>query len=580
VVPVLEEIKVEGAAEGYVEMLHRYGVDFVFASPGTEFVPVWEFLAKYNEAGKKPLYMNTRHEGLSVSLAKGYYMVSGRPQVLMAHVLTGTLHGAMELKAAYTDQIPLMLLVGEARTHDDEVYGGTPGPHYLSFTEVGGQQRLIQPYMKWVDTPQCNDNILSTIIRGLDIASTDIKGPVMLSLSRELLFDKREKMRVPYPNPRPSPPQADPEALRKLTRMLAKSEDPLIYTRYLGRNRGVVASLVELAELVGTPVFETPGYTNFPTNNPLHMGTSMGNYLVDADLILVIDANGWPPWYPPNSITDRSRAKIVFMDLDPLQLKYPVYSYPADLLIAADSSLALPALVAEVKKVHINEKGAEDRLARWGKEHKRLREEWKKAAFAAKDQCPISPRWLCYCIDEVVDENTILVHETISHSTIIFEHIERHRVVPGSQLEATGPIAHTGLGQGLGVALGAKLAAPEKTVIALEGDGSFNYNPVHACLGLAQEYAIPFLTIIYDNQGYAAMKHHPRYYPKGYAMSSGRIYGVACEPKPDYAKLSEAFGGYGEEVIDPSEVKPALLRALKHLKKGTHALLDVILPGC
>ncbi len=151
-------------------------------------------------------------------------------------------------------------------------------------------------------------------------------------------------------------------------------------------------------------------------------------------------------------------------------------------------------------------------------------------------------------------------------------------MVPGSQLEATGPIAHTGLGQGLGVALGAKLAAPEKTVIAVEGDGCFNYIPVHDCLGLAQEYAIPFLTVIYDNQGYAAMKHHPRYYPGGHAVKSGRIYGVPCSPKPDYAKLSESFGGHGEEVTDPSEVKPALQRALKQMKKGIHALLDVILP--
>jgi acetolactate synthase I/II/III large subunit len=576
----LEKITVEEAAEGYVEILHRYGVDYVFASPGTEFVPVWEYLAKYNEAGKGPFYMNTRHEGLSVSLAKGFYMMSGRPQALMAHVLTGMLHSAMELKAAYTDQIPLILLVGEARTHDDEVYGGTPGPHYLSFTEVGGQQRLVQPYMKWVDTPESNDNSLSSIVRGLDIAMTDVKGPVMITLSRELLFEKRTKMTAPYPSPRPSPSQADPAALKKLAGMLAKSTNPMIYTRYLGRNRGAVASLVELAELVGAPVFETPGYTNFPTNNTLHMGASMGGYLAEADLILVIDANGWPPWYPPNSITGKSKAKIVFMDLDPLQTKYPVYGYPTDLQIAADSSLALPALVAEVKKTRGNEKRVEDRHTRWSAEHKRLREEWRKAALLAKDQCPINPRWLSLCVDEVVDENTILVHETISHSAMIFEHVERHRFVPGSQLEATGPVAHTGLGQGLGVALGAKLAAPEKTVIALEGDGSFNYNPVHACLGFAQEYNIPILTVIYDNGGYAAMKHHPRYYPKGHAMSSGRIYGVYAAPKPDYAKLSESFGGYGEEVTDPSEVKPALLRALNQLRKGRHSLLDIIMPGC
>jgi acetolactate synthase-1/2/3 large subunit len=74
------------------------------------------------------------------------------------------------------------------------------------------------------------------------------------------------------------------------------------------------------------------------------------------------------------------------------------------------------------------------------------------------------------------------------------------------------------------------------------------------------------------------MKHHPRYYPKGHAMRSGRIYGVYAKPKPDYAKLSESFDGFGEEITDPSEVKPALLRALQQVKRGKHALLDVILP--
>ncbi len=105
-----------------------------------------------------------------MSLAKGYYMIAGKPQVAMAHVLIGMLHGAMELKAAYTDQIPIMLIVGRASTHDNEVYGGTPGPHYSSYTEVGGQQRLVQPYLKWVDALETNENILATITRGLDIA--------------------------------------------------------------------------------------------------------------------------------------------------------------------------------------------------------------------------------------------------------------------------------------------------------------------------------------------------------------------------------------------------------------------------
>jgi len=74
----MEEIEVEGAAEGYVELFNRYGVDYIFSSPGTEFVPLWEYLAKYNSQGKKPFYINTRHEAVSLTMAKGYAMATGR----------------------------------------------------------------------------------------------------------------------------------------------------------------------------------------------------------------------------------------------------------------------------------------------------------------------------------------------------------------------------------------------------------------------------------------------------------------------------------------------------------------------
>jgi acetolactate synthase-1/2/3 large subunit len=574
----LEEITVEGAAEGYVEILNRYGVDYIFSSPGSEFVPIWEYLAKYNSQGKKPFYINARHEGLALTMAKGYTMATGRAQVVMTHVLTGMLHGAMELKTMYTDNVPVMLVVGQNRTHDGEVYGGTPGPHYLSFTEVGGQQRLVQPYLKWTDSPDSNENVLSMIARGLDIASTDVKGPVMMVLSRELLFEKLERMRMPHRTPRPTPVQADPSGLKELSEMLVKAENPIIYTRYLGRNPAAVSSLVELAELLSIPVFETPGYMNFPTGNPLHMGYDIKSYVAESDLILVIDASGWPPWYPPNSISETSKAKIVFMDLDPLQLKYSVYGYPADLLITADSSLAIPSIIEDVKRMHISRDLHEERLDRWKAEHRRIREAWRKEAIAARDQCPIDARWLCLNINEVVDGDTIIVHETISHSGVVHRYVEGNRVEPGTQFESSGPVAHTGLGQGLGVALGVKLACPEKTVIALEGDGSFNYNPVPACLGLSQEYGLPFLTVIFDNLGYAAMKHHQRYYPEGYSVKEGRYYGVYTKPKPAYGKLAEAFGGYAETVTDPGEVKPALLRALDEVGNGRLALLDVILP--
>lgn len=571
----MDEIIVEDAAHGYVEMLHRLGIDYVISSPGSEFIPLWEHLARYNSEGKKPIYINTRHEGTALSMAKGYYMATGKGQALMTHVLTGLLHGAMELKAAYTDQIPLLMLVGQNRTHDNEVYGGTPGPHYLSFTEVGGQERLVQPYVKWADNPETNANILSVIQRAYRIANTEVKGPVLLNLSRELLFEKTTKMRLPEPIPEESKITADPASINKLKELLLAAKNPVIYTRYLGRNPNAVGELVKLADHLKIPVFELPGYMNYPTNNPMHMGTGILPYLKGSDLILVIDSSAWPPWYPPNSIRGKTEAKIVFIDPDPVQNKYPVYGYPADLSITGDSCVILSQINKLIENKKHNESIVNERGERWASEHKKIREEQEKQALAVKDESPIDPLWLCYCIDKVINKETAIVNETITHGRLIHSYIESNRTEPGTRYDATGPVAHTGLGQGMGVALGVKLAKPEKTVIALEGDGTFNYNPVLAAFGAAQEYELPFMTIIFNNSCYAAMKGHQRYYPKGHSVTQNQYYGVGCGPTPEYAKLVEAYDGYSETIEDPSKLMKALEKTIKETKAGKVTLLDV-----
>jgi acetolactate synthase-1/2/3 large subunit len=572
----MAEVTVEDAAHGYVEMLSRLGVDYVFSSPGSEFVPMWEHLARYNGEGKKPVYMNVRHEGVALSMAKGYCMATGRAQVVLTHVSTGLMHGAMELKAAYVDQVPLLIMVGQNRTHDGEVYGGTPGAHYLSFTEVGGQERLA-PYVKWGDSPETNGNALAAIQRAYEIASSGVRGPTLLNVSRELLFEKVTRMRLPADTARPAPVTAEPSALLKLRDMLLEAGNPMIYTRYLGRNRDAVASLVELSGLLGAPVFETPGYTNFPTDNLLHMGSVMGPYLKDADLVLVIDASSWPPWYPPGSIRKVSGARVAFMDPDPLQLKYPVYGYPSDLTLQADSGVALPQLVELLRQGRLDEQVMKERAERWAREHGRIREELRRKALAVSEASPIDARWLCHCINEAIDADTLIVNETMTHSGLIHAAVERNRVVPGSRYEADGPVAHTGLGQCLGVAVGVRLAEPGKTVVALVGDGAFNYNPVLAAFGAAQEHGAPFLTVIFNNGCYAAMKAHARFYPEGYSVRHNRYYGVSCGPSPDYSGVAEAFGGYGERVEDPSEVRAAIARALEAVRDGRLALLDVVL---
>ena len=277
----------------------------------------------------------------------------------------------------------------------------------------------------------------------------------------------------------------------------------------------------------------------------------------------------------PNSIRGKTNAKLVFIDPDPVQDKYSVYGYPADLSITGDSYSILSQLYNLVKDKKLNGALIQSRKERWEAEHKKIRDEQNQRALAAKDEFPIDPAWLCYCINEVIDKNYAIVNETITHGGLIHKYIENHRVEPGNSYESTGPVTHTGLGQGLGVALGVKLATPKKTVIAFEGDGSFNYNPVPAAFGAAQEHNIPFLTVLFNNSCYAAMKGHARYYPKGYSVTQNQYYGVGCGPTPQYGKLIEAYDGYSETVDDPSDVKKALERVIKETRAGKASLLDV-----
>ena len=577
-----EEIAVEGAAEGYLELFRRYEVDYVFGSPGSEYVPFWEFLAKAQVEGKGPTYVNARHEGIALAMAKGYTMATGRPQVVLLHVSFGLLHGAMEIKALYNDNIPMLILAGQNVTHEEEVWGGSGGPHYLAFTEVGGTQRLVQPYVKWCTAPHTNLNTSHLLARAFRVALSEPQGPVFILLSRELLFEQTKTMTMPTKIDPPTPIQADPRALTQLANLLLEANNPIIYTRYLGRNPHAVPCLVELAELLAIPVVETPAYMNFPTDHPLHVGYDLAPYLAGADVILVIDSSGWPPWYPPRSVLASSKAKIVFLDVDPAQLKYPYWGYPADLLITADSAHAVPALVEALTPLVARRHGLrvqrEERLDRWRREGAAKRAGWRRDALKAQDGPSIDARWFCYVLNEVMADDTILVNETITHWRVINRYVEKNRVKPGTRFEGAGASASAGLGQGLGVALGLKLANPGRTVIALEGDGSFNYNPVLAGFGLAQKYQLPFLTIIFDNQSYAAMKHHPRYYAAGWSVREHIYHGVYQEPKPEYTKVAEAFGGYAEMIEDPAAVKPALIRGLNHVKEGRLALLDVILP--
>ena len=124
--------------------------------------------------------------------------------------------------------------------------------------------------------------------------------------------------------------------------------------------------------------------------------------------------------------------------------------------------------------------------------------------------------------------------------------------------------------------MGAKLAAPDKTVVALTGDGAFNFDNPIAALWAANAHHIPFLAVVYNNQQYYYGKGYitEKYGPDCYTVKAGWK-GFAIEPSPNYAIISQAYGGYGQVVEDPAELEPALRSALDLVRRGKPALLDV-----
>ena len=165
--------------------------------------------------------------------------------------------------------------------------------------------------------------------------------------------------------------------------------------------------------------------------------------------------------------------------------------------------------------------------------------------------------------------DTIYVDETITHSPLIRQHLPQ--TTPQSFFRGSG-----GLGQGIGTALGIKLAAPRRPVALLVGDGSFLYNPIIQALGASKRHELPIVIVVLNNKKYEAMrKGHVHHYPDGASASKDLHYGVTIDG-PDYEEFANHFGFHGQRVETRAELEGALQSALAATKAGKTAILNVM----
>ncbi|MBI4255562.1 MAG: acetolactate synthase, partial [Candidatus Rokubacteria bacterium] len=294
----------------------------------------------------------------------------------------------------------------------------------------------------------------------------------------------------------------------------------------------------------------------------------LAGYLKESDVVFLVAAVA--PWHPPSAAPGPGTT-VVVLDEDPFRADLPFWGYRADLAITGDVEGSLALLVERVRRTLAPGTRA-DRVERWRARHDAARRALREQARASGTRKTIDTRWVVHELNEVLPPDAVVVDETITHRLDVHRFLPR--LTPGRFVEASCG----GLGTGLGTALGVKAAAPDRTVIALIGDGSFNYNPVLAALGCAQEHRLPILIVLFDNAGYLSQKSGvPRHYPDGWAVRSRTFVGTSITPSPDYAAIARAFDGYGEKVEAPAEVRAALRRGLSAVAAGRVALLDMTL---
>jgi acetolactate synthase-1/2/3 large subunit len=559
-------------AEALLRVLRAMGVERIFASPGSDWAPLWEALAKPYGPEEIPEYVSSRHEETAVGMAIGYAKATGKLPAVVLHTTVGALHATMGVRAALHERIPLIVLAGESIA-----FGEPPAPplgrQWLRLlTDVGGPARLMEPCVKWSFGLNTSVILPHTIQRACQLATASPQGPVFVSLPVEHLMDTMAAD-PPAAAGHARAPSAQPAAIDELAHALAGAANPVIITEQVGKNPAAVGRLVTLAETLGAPVIEAwqPTYANFPRTHPLYGGVAaneMPELLRDVDLAFLVEAVG--PWHPPSSLPGPG-TKVVALGEDPLHSRLPFWGFRADLVVTGDPEPSLAMLAARVRE--LVPAGARAATAeRWRARHEKQRAAAREHARAAGTTKPIETRFVAHELGEVLPPDAIVVNETITHRLDLHRLLER--LGPGAYFEAS----YGGLGMGLGMALGVKAAHPARTVVATIGDGAFHYNPVVASFGACQELGLPLAVVLFDNAGYLSQKNDvAREFPGGWAVRSQRFAGTSIRPRPDYAILARAYGGHGETVDEPGEVRGALRRGLAAVAKGQLALIHVVL---
>jgi acetolactate synthase-1/2/3 large subunit len=313
-------------------------------------------------------------------------------------------------------------------------------------------------------------------------------------------------------------------------------------------------------------VFEANMVSNIAHDGPCFAGFAPGPAIVLADFGLMVDVD--VPYFPRDTRVNEATfwAQI---DVDVMKGGSPMWSFPSNLRLQGNSARILSQLIEAVQKkaspafrqaaaARVTQMTA-DKVKRDARVADLARERGKPGA--------INAHYLCAELGKRIAPEDVIFAEAARNSPAVTQQIPRP--LPGTLARVGGG----GLGSSGGMALGMRLARPDRLAIQIVGDGSFYFNVPSSVFAASKQYKLPIFSLILDNGGWSAVKESTlRVYPDGDAKAEDSF--EAELPRDvDFSKVGEAFGAYGEKLTDPDEVPAAIERCLKEVRSGRTAVL-------
>ncbi|UOM34352.1 thiamine pyrophosphate-requiring protein [Acuticoccus sp. I52.16.1] len=549
--------------------LKALGVEVVFANSGTDFPPVIEGLAEAAaQDADLPLALVIPHEHAAMGMAHGYYLVTGEPQAVMLHTNVGLSNGATGAINAACEHIPMIMMSGRTPVTEGGRFGARTVPIAWG-QEMRDQTALVREASKWDYELRFPEQIGPLLDRAHAIAMSTPRGPVYLSLPREVLCEPVETAALDAP-PTMTPVRVapDPEAVKAAAAAIAAAEAPLVIAQRGAGDEASFAEFAAWAEEWGIAVSSWwATHLAIATDHPCHVGADPGPWLAEADVVVILDALA--PWWPDIHPAPHA-ATVINIGPDPLFSRFPVRNFRSDIALRGESADTIPALVSQMQDMARGPKVAA-RRQRLAETTAAMRERLVTAATADVER-GMTKAYVSHCLGEALAGRT---------SSVFSELGTKLGFLPRSEPRSWFQEPHSGgLGWSFPAAMGAKLADPERTCMATMGDGSYMFANPTACHQVAEALGLGVVVVILNNEEWGAVRASVTgMYPDGVAASANQMPLTALKPSPDFCKTAEASRAFTRRVTDPAALPAALAEALAAADRGRQALLDVaVLP--